>query len=262
MWIIQNRPEASVAGSPSVYLDPALDGEAYATAKKIWLDHVESRPDNLKIISHAAQFFLLPDRDTAEQLLKKAKALDRDNPEWPERMGFLYMLDMQSANSKKARADAARKALKEYEAAKALSSDTGNQRIAIDLAKTAFEAGELAKAKNYAAQLAKQAGRDNGDAMHHGNLILGRIALRSGDLKTAKMRLLAAGKTPGSPPLSSFGPNMTLAKELLVKGQRSVVIEYLKLCSKFWTSGKDRLDEWTTLIKQGKIPDFGGNANY
>ena len=56
-----------------------------------------------------------------------------------------------------------------------------------------------------------------GNALHKGNIVLGRIALERGDIAGAKEHLLAAGQTPGSPQVGSFGPNTTLAKELLEK---------------------------------------------
>ena len=68
---------------------------------------------------------------------------------------------------------------------------------------------------------------------------------------------MAAGATPGSPQLNSFGPNMTLAKELLEKGQSEVVLQYLALCKKFWKMDRGQLDEWSATIRGGGIPDFG-----
>jgi hypothetical protein len=49
---------------------------------------------------------------------------------------------------------------------------------------------------------------------------LGLIAVHKNDIETARRELLESGKTPGSPTLNSFGPNMILAKELLEKGAR------------------------------------------
>jgi len=54
---------------------------------------------------------------------------------------------------------------------------------------------------------------------------------------------------------------MTLAKELLQKGEKDVVLNYLELCLKFWKSGKDRLHKWSVVVKDDKIPDFGRNLN-
>lgn len=100
------------------------------------------------------------------------------------------------------------------------------------------------------------------DAIHKGNIILGRIELKHGKLPIAKEYLLSAGKMNGSPVLKSFGPNMTLARELLKKGEHSVVLEYLGLCKVFWENGQDKLQKWNIQIRSGSIPDFGANLYY
>ena len=101
-----------------------------------------------------------------------------------------------------------------------------------------------------------------GNAIHKGHLTLGRIALRRGDIEEAKKQLILAGKTPGSPQLDSFGPNMVLAKELLDKGEKEVVLEYFKLCEVFWELHMEKLMIWEDAISKGKEPNFGANLIY
>jgi hypothetical protein len=74
--------------------------------------------------------------------------------------------------------------------------------------------------------------------------------------------LIAAGKSPGSPVMDSFGPNMTLAKDLLEKGERDTVLEYFMLCHKFWKMDHGKLDKWMQEVMDGKNPDFGANLFY
>ncbi len=82
-----------------------------------------------------------------------------------------------------------------------------------------FEAGEIEDARTYADELLAMAPSyksnwNYGNAIHKGNIVLGRIALLNNDIKKAIEYLSRAGETPGSPQLNSFGPNMTLAKGL------------------------------------------------
>jgi TonB family protein len=93
------------------------------------------------------------------------------------------------------------------------AGDAGVQRFyeLAQLAKAAMEAGAGDKAKVYAAellQMAPQFPRDwnYGNAIHDGNMILGQVALRQGNVTLARQYLLEAGKTGGSPQLNSFGP--------------------------------------------------------
>ncbi|HEV3240561.1 MAG TPA: RNA polymerase subunit sigma-24, partial [Casimicrobiaceae bacterium] len=78
----------------------------------------------------------------------------------------------------------------------------------------------------------------------------------------AKQFLLKAGATRGSPQLDSFGPNMSLAKDLLEKGERDTVLQYFELCRKFWKLDYGNLDRWAQEVGAGKIPEFGANLVY
>ena len=133
------------------------------------------------------------------------------------------------------------------------------------LAKAAVAAGALDKASLYANELltsAQTGDWNDGNAVHDGNMVRGLVALHSGNVEQAAKDLIEAGKTSGSPQLNSFGPNMTLARELLEKGQRDAVLEYLTLCKKFWTLGASQLDTWIDAIRTGGKPDFGANLVY
>jgi hypothetical protein len=94
--------------------------------------------------------------------------------------------------------------------------------------------------------------------------VLGRIALHEGKLSEAKKYLLESGKTTGGPVLNTFGPNMSLAKELLEKGETNAVLEFFQECEKFWPQygGVNKCAKWTAEVKGGKTPDFGANLSF
>ena len=134
-------------------------------------------------------------------------------------------------------------------------------------AKNAFNAGGKADAKKYAEELARLAPQfktdwNYGNTIQDANLVLGRLALAEGNFKEAKKRLLDSARSKGSPPMNSFGPNMSLAKDLLAKGEKDTVLAYFELCGKFWTMGADRLKQWAEEVKNGATPDFGANLVY
>ncbi len=134
------------------------------------------------------------------------------------------------------------------------------------LAKAAYSAGQYKKAEGYAKEALEAAAHGDfpwtGDAIHQGNIVLGRLALRNRDTQGAIRYLLAAGKAPSSLTLEAFGPNMSLAKELLSMGQTAPVIQYLEECTSFWSTGSRKLAEWLALLRAGLIPDFGQTFDY
>src|SRR4051812_3857018 len=91
---------------------------------------------------------------------------------------------------------------------------------------------------------------------------LGRLLLQAGDEEGAKRHLIEAGKTPGSAPLCSFGPTMRLARDLLERGEKAAVLEYLRLCALFWQTDDQRIDQWIHTVELGGMPDFGTNLRW
>ena len=134
-------------------------------------------------------------------------------------------------------------------------------------AKTAYLAKDYNSAERYANELLGLAGKysqdwNYGNAIHDGNMLLGRVAVRNGKIKSGARYLLDAGKTPGSPQLNSFGPNMSLAKDLLEHDEKQAVIKYLELCKSFWKLEDGRLDSWIASIRGGGKPYYGANLHY
>ncbi len=265
LWLIEHHPEARLAGLPYAQFDANSNPSAYQEVAALWKQQVSVRTNEAPVLRNAANYFLLQDPVLAEDLLKKGAALEPQNPEWPSALGHLYLLRVRKKTPEEAKLATAA-ALDQYERAYALTPEAYKSFLLDDLAKTAFDAGETNKARMYAEKMLQEAQQqqkdwNRGNDVFFGNLVLGRLALKAGDIEQAKHYLIEAGKTPGSPQLNSFGPNMTLAKELLEKGQTEVVLEYFDLCAKFWRY-QPRLTEWGVAVKQGAIPDFGANMDY
>lgn len=260
LWVIRNHPGSELAALPYCDMDGVFDPEGYVEAKKLWLEQTEAHPQDPKVLGHAAAFFQISDTDLAEGFLKRAQKAEPENPTWSDNLGQLYSM----ADDK----ESSLKSLAEYEKAQASDREQMSKIYRLDnLAKAAIKAEDLEKATRYAKEALDGAERfpkdwNHGNAIHHGNNVLGLVALEQGDMKSAAEHLLKAGKTPGSPQLDTFGPNMSLAKALLEKGGKDVVLEYLELCRKFWKMGGDRLDRWTKDVKAGNEPEFGGNLSY
>lgn len=159
------------------------------------------------------------------------------------------------------RYDAAMKRLSEA------STDLERFHALDSAAKESFNVGKIDDASKYATEVLLIAAKypkdwNFGNAIQDGNIVLGRVALQNGKKEDAKKYLIAAGKSPGSPTMNSFGPNMSLAKDLLEKGERDVVLEYFNLCHEFWRQDYGQLNKWRDEVKAGKIPHFGANLIY
>jgi tetratricopeptide (TPR) repeat protein len=265
LWVIQNIPDSELQRHV-VFVRLNRNDEGFEEARQLWLKQLDAYKGNLVVLSNAANFFLIPDKALAEQLLKQGVAADPRDAQWPQRLGDLYVLEMSNAAVEQRRSLAALAYAQFEQAYKLTKNDSSRGVLLIQLAKSAFEAGDVERAHKLADAVLSRASTDKenwnyGNSIHQGHLILGRIALLSGNLDEAGKQLIKAGETPGSPQLDSFGPNMTLAKELLEKGEREAVIKYFRLCANFWTN-LEELKHWTAIVIERGIPDFGANLVY
>ena len=238
--------------------DPAV----YAKAKAQWLARVEAMPENVDVLEGAADFFIILDRPLALELLERASALEPNNPKWVQKLAQVHRLNAASGD-----VAAAQTALSVMERAYAMGPAENQVTVLTSLPAMAFDAGDIRKARAYAERLlgeakGQQGGWNYGNAVHKANLTLGRVAVAEGRLADAVTLLRAAGETPGSPQLDSFGPNMSLAKDLLERGETAAVLAYFEACRRFWKLGGRQLDAWTREVEAGAIPNFGANLRY
>lgn len=265
LWVIEHTPHLCITGCPDLQLDPAQYGEAYDQAKQIWLRHLAAEENDLTLLANAAQFFRFHDAALGLTLLQKAEALEPGNPEWPRRLGRLRSIQRQRLGAREPHEYAVQR-FADYERAYALErGELERFRLLPDLAMAAYAAGAWDKAHGYAEEALHLAERPDyfyhkdGAAVHAGHLVLGRLALRAGDVETAKQHLLEQSQLKDTPYLCTFGPNMALAKELLDQGERGVVVSFLRLCTQFWKPPDNRGEGWLAALERGELPEFGRN---
>jgi len=263
LWLIQHESDKTFLDDTQV--DYVVDPEHYIRMRREWMDQVQAHPHDANVLTNAARFLDLDDKEKAEELAARAYDLDPKNLRAAdvlatliERTQFEYFGHIINPGFKILRA---KQALELREQIWNGATPEGHMatRPLEQMALDAIDADENLKAQKYAEELSQH---DDGDAIHEANMILGRLALKNGNVEEAKKRLLAAGKTSGSAALSSFGPTMLLAQELLKKGEQEVVLQYFDECQVFWKSAGSRLDEWRQVVRLGRIPDFGGNLRY
>ncbi len=263
LWFIRNAPEAEVLEGPEAQIMPVLDPEGFAAAKQAWLEQIGNEPRNVTLLRHAASFFTLSDETRSAELLERAEDVEPTSAEWARELGHVHWREARQFPEGWDTALAER-ALADFERAHALSDASGRGPLLPELGMAAFVVGDLDKARMYAEAMLADSPDDwnRGNRVHYGNLVLGRIALADGDLRGAGQYLLAAGRTPGSPQLNSFGPDMALARDLLERGETQTVLRYLALCLEFWEMGQDSLKNWIALIEGGRTPDFGRHLRF
>jgi hypothetical protein len=123
------------------------------------------------------------------------------------------------------------------------------------MADAAFKIGDFPAAAELAKVYLKSPDRS---AVQRANTILGRVALRKGDLDHARQYLLDSADPHAASDIALSGPTFVLAKELIEHGERDAVLQYLENCLQFWPRGESVLRIWMADIRNGKTPKFGG----
>ncbi len=257
LWIIEHKPLSPL--NKLTRLTPDDDDASYEKGKKLWLDHCRNQQENIEILTNAAQYFLIFDRELAESCLQKGKTLEPYNRDLAKRLAQVYDLGLEHLDYSESK----RRALQEQERALALSRDPLEIIfMLLDLPELAFQAGEFEKAANYSHRLLEDASKENpiaptisSDGTHRAHTFLGQIALIRGDIEQAKRHLKSSCEVAPSPVLKSFGPKFDLAKTLLEAGERSAVIDYLDGCAEFWKNNRGRLARWRSEIENRQMPE-------
>ncbi|HXA41287.1 MAG TPA: hypothetical protein VNV65_00080 [Candidatus Solibacter sp.] len=266
LWLITNDPQLDLLGTaPDGVVEPAPDATAFAAATAAWSRQAAAHSSVAQVQGNAGVFFAQTHDAQTEPLLKRAESLSPSDVAWPSLLGDFYSYQAQTAPLvSAASAGAAAAALTQIETAWRLAGSVDRDVRLDRLAKLAVVAGDYTKAANYATRLLHayppgggQSPLTYGGAIHDGNMVLGRVAAHQGDIAAAGRYLLAAGATPGSPQLDQLGPNFALARDLLVAGNKSVVLTYFDLVAKFWSDPK--LAAWRADVGAGKVPDFGAS---
>jgi hypothetical protein len=254
LWMVETHPEHPATAEPSLR-DLPDDPEANAQIVTIWRKNIELRSDNLAVLKNAEKFFFSKDPVEAERLIQHIAEKEPNNREWPNELAQLYRM---FGIPGRTISDPGERAEEAYKRVLALTRGTAaREALPGDMAAAAFKVGDF----KGAALLAKiHLQSTDHTAPQRANTILGRVAIRIGDLAGAKQYLLDSGSPRAGRDVSLAGPTMVLAKELLEEGESQTVLQYLDSCLTLWPRGEEVLHIWMADIKNGKMPKFGNLA--
>jgi hypothetical protein len=211
-----------------------------------------------------------PEKAFGEALIERAVALEPDNQTWrrynqsvlDSRAAMSNALHMNTGNSSPRSFGGANGLFDAMQANVAAMKGEQHLYALSDLVKQAVRESKFDDAKAIAKEMLGAAAKapDNqlsGRATFDANLALGSVALQEGDKKAAGHYLIAAAQAKGTPSLGSFGPNMTLARDLLNEGEGDTVLEFFRLMAISWPRESVQFGKWADQVRAGGKPDFG-----
>ncbi len=272
MWLVQNQPGSTLTSLLAPVGGGNRRGIKAVELTRAWTAALEQHSEDVRVLKNAASYFGLEDRDKAHELLLAIRARSKDDPgaEWA--LASHWLLRAKRFQSRfdagpyefEKEFDAAhgKRALEHAERAIELNGpDSFSEWYEVTRIEAAAAAGAWDRAAEVAgAALARitngSSGRVTGNLAFHANRILGHVALRREDLAAARQHLLLSCSGGTSPQLSSFGPDWSLAREMLELGERAAVLEFLAKCRTIWSSHDDALDYWELQVQRGEQCSF------
>jgi hypothetical protein len=278
LWLARQRPESvlwmQVCGFERVTRSSAL----HQQLTLIWTEHVAADDAPSSVLKNAASFFRMSNPSRAIELLKRGAIREPNVHDWPFQIGMIDLGQARARGRKLTESDPlpdalfdatkAREALVWFDRASLLlSRHESPEWIDIARIQAAMGSGAWDRAQELSIALLSFKGSwrtppFTGNVVFTANRCLGHVALRGGDVARSKDHLLASARCGSSPQLSSFGPNMTLARELLVRGEREVVLQFFEACAAFWKMDHGQLADWRAAVERGEMPDFRASLFY
>ena len=250
-WLIQNAPEHQIMSLPILFSGETALAQHLS---KLWHEATSKEQVPPKALLYASIFHLSVNPPLAVSLLERACELDSEDCDLKLKLLDAYSMaspDLPDSEKKKNLSSA----INVYEQ---LPDRHLKSKVVGVVAEIAFDAKEFSKASHYAEETLNLSDdlKENwnyGNNIHLAHTILGLVALASGDEETACLELIESAKTPGSPQLDSFGPDFSLANDLLERGHKEAVWRFLMEVRKFWMEA-DLIDRWIDEINAGEIP--------
>ncbi len=271
LWLIAHHPELPLLGQRPGLIDPPLDQladpQGYAQIKKEWLA-LAAKPDApLPVLGNAAAFLAASDKPLAEKFLQQARARDPQGP-WGARLGALYASALMDTDA--AYADHVREAVAAAIDPELLANvhhhkpAEGSIEALAQQAIVSYSQGDPAgfdAARKSALDVIRKApgvdkDADAGTAVYQADMVLGLLAMRDRDRKTALKYLQNAAAAPITEDLAYFDQPITypLLSVLLKDGERDSVIHFLEQFAKTSSVDRAQLLESAALIRKGQKP--------
>jgi hypothetical protein len=251
LWMVENHPEHPAVAEPSLR-DLRDDPEGTAQITALWYKNVVTCDESLAILKNAEKFFFGKDPAEANRLIHCLSEKEPANAHWANELAQLYRMSGVPGHSF---ANATERALYMHDRVlELLHSPADRQALAGDMAAAAFKIGDFEGAAALAKLYLHSSDRQ---ATQKANTILGRVSLRSGDVVASKQYLLDSSGPAAARDVAIYGPALALAQELLEKGERGTVVEYLERCRILWPRGEHTLRNWIVNIRAGATPDLG-----
>lgn len=253
LWLIDNVPEDKKWMQALGFAVLARDPSVCRVVRSHWLKQIERHPGNASVFGHAGLILIHSDLRLGTTLLTRAVEFEPLQYHW---LGFAlvpHSLEIEKSSLETA-PDGTQEALQVSELFLRLFGNYDALRFSPDRttalllsSRCAFRLGDLPLAKTRAHQLMETNKELRHIRLRSGDSMLGIIAVREGDIATAKKHLLSIRKKH-----TVWIPDLELADLLISIGESKTVITYLQKCRKYGHWDILDIEQLVTQLQQGQ----------
>jgi hypothetical protein len=265
IWMAENRPR-----DYCVYyfgLGDDYTPKQFGQFREAWLRQIDANPDDDQIIGNTANIISYRDRELAKKLFRRAQVLNPQEPRWSRRLAQMYRCEAMNG-PRLYRPQCAQQAVAETEKYLKLKDVRGEHTgILEQMPPMAIEFGYLKEARKWSKEL-----------LNYGRHCIFRVWAQNAYLHLARIEL--AEKKPrrahgwlrkaidslstGEPTHVIEGDRMmVLLNELLKNGDREIVIDALKVCTrKCSEDNREQMKAWYKQVRKGETPTLGWRTRW
>ena len=255
IWAAENQPWSPLLATTCANAHrPNYEPAQWIALSETWARAVKRYGNDPRVLVNAAEFFNSEDLKRALELHERAVKFAPDESSLHNGYANALRDSARRANDPEKTA-LFRKALKEFEETYRLEyPDLFRPFIKFDIAETAFDLRDLAKARERANELLTgESTQYHGERAH---ILLARIDTATGDKVSAMSHIRTALSVAAKTDQKYGNPNLDLVKEMIDKQDQAGAIEYLKLCEGLYKNDVWKLKSIQACIRAGKTPEF------
>lgn len=98
-WVVENHPDLKLGSHPANGLHVSTTDGDYPRIRELWIGQANRFPDNARVLSNAADFLAVTDRELAAGWLKRARELEPHNDEIVRRLAMVYVYAIAGVSS-------------------------------------------------------------------------------------------------------------------------------------------------------------------
>ncbi|TDJ71324.1 MAG: hypothetical protein E2O39_08500 [Planctomycetota bacterium] len=265
VWVVRNRPGSGLAAALTLWIHTSFSESEHREITALWVDCALSRSGDPQVYGNAARFLWIRDHaDLAVACLRRAIALDPEDPRWAEELAQHLLEEARACPSHRRPEHFAEIHRYLDFALRRMTHPMRQDELMLPLLLSATLAGKAQVAESFATSILAR-GIDEEDEVastfrvHQAHLALAQIAAMEGAVERAASHLAQASKTLSYHSIPEFLFEAELSQRFVAAGHHAIVLTYWQCRANIYDAGapeRRKIEDWLAVLGRGGKPTF------